>query len=246
MREPKDIKILIVDDEADLRKAIVFDFKKRGFVVKEAENGKVAFEIIKNENIDLVLTDVRMPDGDGVELLENIKARNSDLPVVIFITGFADITLEEAYDKGVDAVFAKPFDRKALLNAVIRALSEKDAQWKARQTERPDSSFTVELGVYPSDTLSQGQVLNIGRGGLFVAVPNPELMAGCTVKFSLQYDKESMRLQGTGVIKWVRRQAINNLPAGYGIQFDTLDDESRKRTIEVINSLKTKSFIPKS
>ena len=122
MTDLKDITLLIVDDEESLRDAMVYDFKRRGFNVLDASNGTQAFEIVKKTKVDIVLTDVRMPGGDGVELLDHIKAYNPELPVVMFITGFADITLEEAYDKGVDAVFAKPFDRKALLTAVMNAI----------------------------------------------------------------------------------------------------------------------------
>ena len=139
--ENSKFNILVVDDEAILRSAIVFDFKRKGFNVLDAENGAQAFEIVKANKIDLVLTDVRMPGGDGIELLDKIKALNASLPVVMFITGFADISLEEAYDKGVDAVFAKPFDRKALLAAVLKALSDINDKWTSRKGVRAESDF---------------------------------------------------------------------------------------------------------
>ncbi|MGE3974105.1 MAG: response regulator [Bdellovibrionales bacterium] len=248
MREPKDINILVVDDEPALRKAIVFDFKKKGFNVREAENGKLAFEIIKSEKIDLVLTDVRMPGGDGIELLENVKTRDPNLPVVMFITGFADITVEEAYDKGVNAVFSKPFDRKALLAAVLRAVSAKDEQWQARKTERLDSHIQLPIDLVFTDlkTSLQGKVLNIGRGGFFVAIKEPTVAVESKAHFNIKFQEGSITIEGTGIIRWVRTQGDEDLPSGYGIEFDSLSDLSRSQVIELINTLKTKSFIPKS
>src|SRR5690606_2585354 len=97
-----------VDDEKVLCDAIAFDFKRKGYNVLCAYNGGDAFKIVQSQPVDLILSDVRMPNGDGVELLTNVKNHNYAIPIVMFITGFADLTLEQAYDMGVDAVFAKP------------------------------------------------------------------------------------------------------------------------------------------
>ncbi|MGZ3661188.1 MAG: response regulator, partial [Bdellovibrionota bacterium] len=122
MKEPKDAVILIVDDEEDLREAIAFDFRRKKYQVLLAASGNEAFKLIEKTQVDVVISDVRMPDGDGISLLERIKTRDPWIPVVMLITGFADISLEEAYDKGADVVFSKPFERNALFGAVSRAL----------------------------------------------------------------------------------------------------------------------------
>jgi CheY-like chemotaxis protein len=247
VREPKDITILVVDDEPALRKAIIFDFKKKGFQVLEAENGRAAFEIVKGQHIDLVLTDVRMPGGDGIELLDNIKARDPNLPVVMFITGFADISLEEAYDKGVNVVFSKPFDRKNLLAAVIRAVGEKDEQWQSRKSDRLVSDFNIELAGAELGKPIQGKVLNIGRGGFFVSVENPAVSMGSKIDFHIKFQQGTLKIiKGTGIVRWVRAEPVEGQPSGYGVEFDSLDDQSRKQVIELINTMKTRSFIPKA
>jgi len=119
---PGEATILIVDDEADLRDAISFDFKRKGFKVLTASCGEEAVRVIDSNKIDLILSDVRMPNGDGLSILDHVKKKNVFTPVVMFITGFADITLEEAFERGADAVFSKPFDRKVLMESVIRAI----------------------------------------------------------------------------------------------------------------------------
>jgi CheY-like chemotaxis protein len=118
----KKYSILIVDDDELLRKTIVFDFKRRGFNILEAGNGTEAIGIVKSTRIDLVISDIRMPGGDGITLLEEIRAYDPRIPSVILITGFADITERECIEKGATQVVSKPFDRKALLSAVLAAL----------------------------------------------------------------------------------------------------------------------------
>jgi two-component system response regulator HydG len=116
--------ILVVDDEIDLRDAIVFDLKRRGFAVVSAESGSSALKLIKLNKIDLILSDIRMPNGDGIFLLEQIRSLGFKIPL-IFITGFADASEAECLKKGALKVFPKPFDRKALLSFVIEQLAKR-------------------------------------------------------------------------------------------------------------------------
>lgn len=109
--------VLLVDDDATHRNVLAFDFKRKGFSVLHASSGNEAWEMILRENINLVITDIRMPDGNGVELLRRIKDRNPILPSVILITGYTDLDLNNATEWGAEAVLPKPLDRKALLSA---------------------------------------------------------------------------------------------------------------------------------
>ncbi len=122
MSDFKQYSILIVDDDETLRNALVFEFKRKGFTVLSAENGVQAFELLKANKINLVISDMRMPGGDGMSLLENIRASNPNIPNVIFITGFTDVTEAECLAKGAKKVFSKPFDRKIIMNAVFGIL----------------------------------------------------------------------------------------------------------------------------
>src|SRR5689334_11545306 len=118
MKKNEDTVILLVDDEPSLRGLIGIDFKQNGFQVIEANSGHESLDILKKSKVDIILSDVRMPNGDGLELLDKTKELFADLPVFIFITAYATLSLEEVYEKGVDAVFPKPFKRKALMDAV--------------------------------------------------------------------------------------------------------------------------------
>jgi two-component system response regulator (stage 0 sporulation protein F) len=114
--------ILIVDDELDLRELLAQMLESEGFRVSQASGGRMALEILKKESVDLVISDVRMPDGDGVELLKNIKATNPKLPLVIMITGFSDSSEAQILKLGAHAMFMKPFDTDAFSQAIHAAI----------------------------------------------------------------------------------------------------------------------------
>ena len=248
MVTPKTTAILVVDDEADLREAIAFDLKKQGYPVFTAGNGREAFEIVKNQTISVILSDVRMPGGDGLELLEKVRENFPDGPIVILISGFADISIEEAYHKGAQAVFPKPFDRKALLKRVAQATSPKGEMWKNRE-ERLHVDFTVSTDLSEDVLLSSAaQAHNLGRGGMFLALGGKLPSEGSDVRFSvnLQFpDGTVSSIKGTAIVRWIRRETTESGPRGIGVEFQTLEPQCRKLLVEFINEHKTRSFIPR-
>lgn len=111
----KEKSILIVDDEMELRRAIAFDFKRRGCIVYEAANGNEAFEIVMKNPIHIVVSDVRMPNGTGLELLKRIRQQHPTIPIVLLATGFADLSEHEALKLGALGLIEKPIDRKRMM-----------------------------------------------------------------------------------------------------------------------------------
>ena len=96
----KKASILVVDDEPVLLSLMSEWFQQIAGHVFGAANGVQALEILGAHNIDLIVTDLRMPVMDGITLLKKIKANGSHTRGVIFITGFADLEAREAYDLG--------------------------------------------------------------------------------------------------------------------------------------------------
>lgn len=99
--------VLIVDDEEDIRSILAFEFEMKGIEVLDAEGVSSALEIAKGKTIDLLISDVRMPQRNGTELLEQMA---SSVPNIIMISGYTDLTPEEAVKKGAQKLVAKPFD----------------------------------------------------------------------------------------------------------------------------------------
>ena len=115
-------KILVVDDEPMLRE-ILKDFLELGsYQVEEAHSGQEAFKMISDSNYDCVISDVRMPNGDGTELAKKIFQMHGPKPKVFLATGFSDISEEQARSIGVVKVLQKPFDYDELLTAVRQAI----------------------------------------------------------------------------------------------------------------------------
>ncbi len=115
-------KILVVDDEPMLRE-ILKDFLELGsYQVEEAHNGHEAFKMISRTSFDCVISDVRMPNGDGTELAKNIFNMQGVKPKVFLATGFSDISDEQAKSLGVEKVLHKPFDYNELLSAIRQAI----------------------------------------------------------------------------------------------------------------------------
>lgn len=115
--------IMIVDDEPDLREVLALDFQDLGCKTIEAKSGNQAFELLQKHTVDAIISDIRMPDGNGVDLLEKVRKLHPSTPVMCLVTAYADINEEEARRRGATALFPKPFDRKELITALERALA---------------------------------------------------------------------------------------------------------------------------
>lgn len=113
--------ILVVDDEADLTDVIAFHLEHLGLNTVLAHSGPEAYEHVQTKKIDLVISDVRMPKGDGIELLKDIKRIKPDLPVVL-ISGFADVNEAEAKRLGAQALLPKPMGISDITRIVQKIL----------------------------------------------------------------------------------------------------------------------------
>lgn len=115
--------ILIVDDEQNMRVALFEALSRNGHEVAVAENGRMALEMMARHLPDLVITDIKMPGMDGLELLRQAKALHPELPVVI-MTGFATVdTAVEAMKQGAFDYLLKPFPVEVIEETVARILT---------------------------------------------------------------------------------------------------------------------------
>jgi len=95
--------ILVVDDELLIRDLLYDFFSGQGWQISVAENGEKALDIMRTKSIDLVLTDIKMPEMDGLALTKHVKERYPDVPVVV-MTGYPSV------DSAVDALRSKVAD----------------------------------------------------------------------------------------------------------------------------------------
>ena len=115
--------ILIVDDEKNYLTILSALLEDEGFEVLTAPGGSEALEIHKSSDLDLILTDMKMPKMDGIELLENIKENDPDLPVIMMTAHGTVDKAVEAIQKGAFTYVLKPFDNERLIIYVKKAAS---------------------------------------------------------------------------------------------------------------------------
>ncbi len=118
--------ILIVDDEEQIRQLVRETFEQAGYRVAEASNGREALEEYRRAPTDLVITDILMPDQDGLECISTLR-RESPNVKIIAITGGSDMIgvlsfLDVAKMLGAHQTLQKPFEMKTLLDAAAAAL----------------------------------------------------------------------------------------------------------------------------
>jgi len=118
--------ILIVDDELLIRDLLYDFFVSQGWQPSMAENGQKAMEILENQKVDLVLTDIRMPEMDGLELTSEIRQRYPDIPVII-MTAYPSVeSAVEALRNRVSDYITKPFNINKLYKSVMAQLESKN------------------------------------------------------------------------------------------------------------------------
>ncbi|MCK5196070.1 MAG: response regulator, partial [Desulfobulbaceae bacterium] len=123
MPETSAVKILVAEDNPVLRKSISSYLRKKGYQVLKAGDGAEALELFRAESPDLILTDLRMPEMDGFELLCKVREENADVPVII-ISGIGTMQdVIEALRRGAWDYLAKPIEDMGFLHhAVEKAL----------------------------------------------------------------------------------------------------------------------------
>jgi len=115
-------KILVIDDEAIVRASCERVLTPEGYSVAVVARGSDAMECLSREHFDLVLSDLKMPDMDGLEVLRNIKERWPGISVVL-ITGYgSDPTALQAIESGAVEYLEKPFTPEDIVRVVKRAL----------------------------------------------------------------------------------------------------------------------------
>jgi two-component system response regulator HydG len=115
-------RVLVVDDDLKMRTLVARVLSREGYVVRGAETGQDALNMLDAWNPDLMLCDIRMPGMDGMELLGRVQEAHPELPVVV-MTGFGSVeTAVEAMRAGAFDYFSKPFDLDELLIVVRKAV----------------------------------------------------------------------------------------------------------------------------
>jgi CheY-like chemotaxis protein len=228
---------LVVDDEPDLREILRDELEFAGAKTEEAENGVKALGLVESKKFDAVLSDIRMPGGDGMTLASKIKNRTGPNPVVFLVTGFADFTPADAYEAGVEGFVYKPFNLGPVLESLRLSLLPPEQRWSLPPAKPPNK--TIQIGGTGKDFLNSSN-LKLGRGGFFLEGSFADLRKEELLKLQLA-EGDSV----TVVVRWVQAEdALKKIKSGIGVEFVSISPEVLVDVMFAISKLRTPCFIP--
>lgn len=129
-------KVLIVDDEDNIRKILAIQLKRLGHEVLEAPDGPEALEILSDESVQTIVTDLKMPKMDGLELLQRVRKAYPQIPTVMITAHGTVDTAVEAMKRGAFDYITKPFDHEEFLKVIDRAVRSAEEMSKEFQRSR--------------------------------------------------------------------------------------------------------------
>lgn len=224
--------ILIVDDEPDLREILEDRFQVFEFQTATAESGNQAWATLQKQSFDIVLSDIRMANGTGLELLAKIKQANVHKPSVFLMTGFhQDFTERDMLNLGADGFLAKPFDASQIRNSIQKAIVPPQDRWSSQG--RYSATKTLAYNVQ-----SKGSDMKVGRLGFSVRTKANDCGIGEILSFELS---GSISLKGLGKLMW---QHFDQSVASVGIEILYLEPSCLQTYMGWLSQDKPQASIP--
>lgn len=235
MEQWQDLTVLIVDDEPMLRDTVRFEIEGLGCKILEAGSGSEAKLILQNNRVGLIVSDIRMPDGDGIDLLGYVRRQQPSIPMFL-MSGFSDLATWDAYHLGADAFIGKPFEVERLTRFLEQVQRAGATAWD----KPPKTVAAVEMSLKSAGSVA------LGRGGFFVENAGETLRKDAIVRFEINFATDmKATLEGTGIVRWIRTRGNDALTRGCGIEFLTLTDPSALWVREVLADSHPKAYIPR-
>jgi DNA-binding response OmpR family regulator len=121
--------ILVIEDSQVCLALIRAFFRDTGAVLLIAGTAREGWKMFSDNKIDIVLTDLRLPDSDGLTLVRRMKRTKPDVPVIIQTACTVDFTVDECFEAGCDDYISKPYPRSAFMKVVLRNLSARETHF---------------------------------------------------------------------------------------------------------------------
>ncbi len=260
-QENKDEHILIVDDDPSVREIMHEFVEMSGYRTSKAEDAKAALKLLKNNSIQIVITDITMPGMDGLELTDLIK-KDYDAHVIV-MTGFNyNYTYEDAVGKGASDFITKPVRFKELLLRIKRVLKERQMNRERNamlmllfgmMKELENLAITDGLtDLYNSRHFYKQIELEVERSCRYV---NPLSLIILDIDFFKKYNDTYLHIQGDKVLMRIGRlikQSLRSMDSGYrygGEEFtiilpETKGDEAQAVAERVRAMIASEVFTP--
>ncbi|HPF21156.1 MAG TPA: response regulator, partial [Syntrophomonas sp.] len=156
-----DGKILVVDDEESLVRLIGYNLAKEGFTILAADDGNVAWQMIREEKPDLIVLDLMLPGKDGLEICRDLRREDNDTPILMLTAREEEIDKVLGLELGADDYMTKPFSVREL-NARVKAILRRNRGMTKPVPETKETrigDFIIKADQY--EIYHQGQRLDL-------------------------------------------------------------------------------------
>jgi len=140
------MKILVIEDQNELRKLVKNFLEDYGYVVDEAEDGEEGYHKINMNSYDCLILDLNLPKLDGIEIARRVREEGKSVPIIMLTARSEIYDKIEGFDNGADDYITKPFDMKELLARVEAVLR------RSQKDQELDMKFK-EYEVFPKENL---------------------------------------------------------------------------------------------
>ena len=231
--EPAD-RILVVDDDEEIRQLLRRALELKGYRVSLAEDGVAAIELLRSQGSDLVVLDLLMPSLDGWAALTQLRGLSRPPPVVV-ISGTTEVDLTpRIFREGVEAFIAKPFRLEVLINAcqelIARAKGRARSSDRRQLGERRTLALAVDIASHDGRSLCPGRVVNLSVLGAQVELALV-LSPGERVRLTHQAGSQAPLCLECRVQWWRRDDPPGQV--SHGIAFTGVSAESQARIKEL-------------
>jgi CheY-like chemotaxis protein len=230
--------ILIVDDEEELRTVLLVFFVDNGFNVLTAGSGADAIALLIHHEVDVILSDLRMPNGTGLDLINHLKQYVTEPPPVILMSGFPDPSVGDLLRMGAYAVHGKPFPMEVVLQSVLASLSSSTGRTRRRHP-RIGVNLNAAIQTTSDGPAQRGRVLNLSDGGMFIVLPQFSPTLGDRIQFKVEVPFPMQhQIEGVGIVRWIYDKEAPSTVPGFGIEFLPLQSPSNEHLERLLRSLK--------
>lgn len=242
-RSGKSPIVLIVDDEPDLCELLKIEFTKMGMECVTAltgDKGLLRLEEIhktSDKTCALIISDVRMPGNlDGPSWIALALDQGIAPTYFAFMSGYTDLSTEQAYDLGACQIFKKPF---SLVEASTLMTQILDGSFETRTEKPADAPKEFKLPEAPL----KAPKLSVGKSGFFCASEHlPKV--GQWAPFHFEFEKMTKPIKGLSRVRWLRVAENAEGPRGFGAEVMWLDPECMAEWVEFQTREQPRAYIP--
>ncbi len=244
MIQPQNLRILIAEDEVDLRELLAARFKVYGFQIFEAAGGDDAYTVFEEQAkakapIDTVVTDVRMPRGSGLDLLKKLKLINPASPKVFLVSAADGLSQKDLYALGAEGFLEKPYDTRVLIEMIRKSMLSNKERWRMPPNFSVEANLELKLSNFKE--AEKNQQIGLGRGGFFIKTSSLLPQVGQAVKFKIS--ASPLELSGVALLKWQHKSEGADFFAGF--EFVHLNGPGADDIYKWIEDTARIAYIPK-